>query len=141
MKKEGYWLITKDRKRLGIIDFYNEHANDSSKYLILLQKKTCYNFYDGTYHVGEKYIKYSVTTSPNIIDLIEVGDYVNGEIVHEVMDNLVLVGEERIPIKQEDIKSLVTREQFEEMNRLSKKYIDILRYYEEKHNEALWNTK
>ena len=61
--------------------------------------------------------------SPNIIDLIEVGDYVNG---HRVID--ITKGQIRalyyedinqkgalIPMINKDIKSIVTKEQFEEI--------------------------
>ena len=63
-------------------------------------------------------------SSPNIIDLIEVGDYVNGEKVtrvipedicgDEVLDyQHIFVGDKEI--FKEDIKSIVTKEQFESM--------------------------
>ena len=61
-----------------------------------------------------------IKSSPNIIDLIEVGDYVNGVIVEEIKN-----GELRTSsyydgyicnlCDEEDIKSIVTREQFESM--------------------------
>ena len=60
-------------------------------------------------------------TSPNIIDLIEVGDYVNGECVYSRCETklwldgdtgeiLIIDGE-----PDEPIKSIVTKEQFENM--------------------------
>jgi len=67
-----------------------------------------------------------IKSSPNIIDLIEVGDYVNGCRVYELGENCIYVGykcfktkfndeEEYIyqTIYKEDIKSIVTKEQFE----------------------------
>lgn len=67
------------------------------------------------------YKKDFIKSSPNIIDLIEVGDYVNGQKVHknDEYDYLYLNGidgdgncyEESL----KDIKSIVTKEQFEEM--------------------------
>lgn len=51
--------------------------------------------------------------SHNIIDLIEVGDYVNGERVEEIWKEVVLVGQECRPISFNNIKSIVTKEQFE----------------------------
>jgi len=61
-------------------------------------------------------------SSPNIIDLIEVGDYVNG---HKVVDiaqapKRAVYTEEKgqialIPRTKGDIKSIVTKEQFESM--------------------------
>ena len=58
-------------------------------------------------------------SSPNIIDLIEEGDYVNGRLVH---DNLIYLTEfgwvDFDTLEQTDtrqIKSVVTHEQFEKM--------------------------
>lgn len=58
-------------------------------------------------------------SSPNIIDLIEIGDYVNGRLVH---DNLIYLTEfgwvDFDTLEQTDtrqIKSVVTHEQFEKM--------------------------
>ena len=61
--------------------------------------------------------------SKDIIDLIEVGDFINGEPVIEKKDNelfigIPYVGEDNFYItinRQEDIKSIVTKEQFKEM--------------------------
>lgn len=60
-----------------------------------------------------------IKSSPNIIDLIEVGDYVNGRLVH---DNLIYLTEfgwvDFDTLEQTDtrqIKSVVTHEQFEKM--------------------------
>ena len=51
--------------------------------------------------------------SKNIIDLIEVGDYVNGELVTFVQScNEVIATREHCRIENEDIKSIVTKEQF-----------------------------
>ena len=61
--------------------------------------------------------------SENIIDLIEVGDYVNG---YEVLDKYLFNGEKPVLetngeetnckcLCNSDIKSIVTKEQFEEM--------------------------
>lgn len=53
-----------------------------------------------------------VKSSPNIIDLIEVGDYVNGVIVTQsYIDNIKNIAPE---IKENNygIKSIVTKEQF-----------------------------
>ena len=72
--------------------------------------------------------EYIIKSSPNIIDLIEVGDYVNGYYVEEVRG--VFDGEDTYFIicltsgsnyfqpnitENEDIKSIVTKEQFERM--------------------------
>ena len=57
-----------------------------------------------------------VKASENIIDLIEVGDYVNGERVNDVNlgnRNYVFCGLHRIYANE--IKSIITKEQFESM--------------------------
>ena len=70
---------------------------------------------------GEKPIK----ASNNIIDLIEVGDYVNGHIVYsggkKHFDYILIWDTEKdyyikAPLKVVDIKSIVTKEQFESMS-------------------------
>lgn len=56
--------------------------------------------------------------SHNIMDLIEVGDYVNGDRVTQVTSRYVEVcyGRDSCDfINEEDIKSIVTKEQFESM--------------------------
>ena len=57
-----------------------------------------------------------IKSSPNIIDLIEVGDYVNGRIVDDYiyLDKLGLIGLTELEKEDEKfIKSIVTKEQFE----------------------------
>ncbi len=53
-----------------------------------------------------------IKSSPNIIDLIEVGDYVNGMKVDHVFPPLKIFidGEEYL---EDEIETIVTREQFE----------------------------
>lgn len=68
-------------------------------------------------HFGdEKTIKKS---SPNIIDLIEEGDYVNGVYIDIIEKEQKRVsssyGDEDVAFYNEDIKSIVTKEQFEAM--------------------------
>ena len=54
-----------------------------------------------------------IKSSPNIIDLIEVGDYVNGEAVISI-DSIEVYTKDGMYLN-EDIKSIVTKEQFESM--------------------------
>ena len=58
-----------------------------------------------------------IKSSPNIIDLIEVGDYVNGEKVINIIKKhkYLEVSDEEITIDEKDIKSIVTKEQFSQM--------------------------
>ena len=86
----------------------------------------------GEWDSSYEYIKIKdddiIKSSPNIIDLIEVGDYING---HKVFDDMRVdtddYGNDFIEIgieidnmlnhyiREEDIKSIVTKEQFESM--------------------------
>lgn len=59
----------------------------------------------------ERYISKS---SHNIIDLIEAGDYVNGfPVIHK--ENDILKCGLLVQFKENEIKSIVTKEQFEQM--------------------------
>ena len=58
-----------------------------------------------------------VKHSKNIIDLIKVGDYVNGYTVIDVYEYYICVCDfgKSEDLREEDIKSIVTREQFDRM--------------------------
>ena len=62
-------------------------------------------------HFGDD--KIITKSSPNIIDLIEVGDYVNGEKVTNI--NGILYVKNIGALEEINIKSIVTKEQFEAM--------------------------
>lgn len=73
---------------------------------------------DGGYYDLGDFIK----SSPQIIDLIKIGDYVNGSKVTKLKDELVIMNTGLIydnnlyiPIKNITIKSIVTKEMFEQM--------------------------
>ena len=84
-------------------------------------------------HEGSDYVsvywKDDLKASHNIIDLIEVGDYVNGSKVEEIFNDIngkkanivtteCYVGQENMEydvVLEEDIKTVVTKEQFESM--------------------------
>jgi len=68
--------------------------------------------------------KFIIKSSPNIIDLIEVGDYVNGYKITDYTeidkynDEKILYADlssEYIAIHENEIKSIVTKEMFESM--------------------------
>ena len=63
------------------------------------------------YNLKDEYI---IKSSPNIIDLIEVGDYVNGCLVLHKENNELVCGL-LLKYKEENIENIVTREQFERM--------------------------
>ena len=58
-------------------------------------------------------------SSPNIIDLIEVGDYVNGEKINEISESGEVLFysyfDRDKSIENNSIKSILTKEQFESM--------------------------
>ena len=59
-----------------------------------------------------------IKASYNIIDILEEGDYVNGCKVHRIANciTIILDNEENISwVKPSDIKSIVTKEQMEQM--------------------------
>ena len=70
--------------------------------------------------------KEEVKASHNIIELIEAGDYVNGWLVEEINHNRIFSSQywycglcndfERKEFAEKDIKSIVTKEQFESMS-------------------------
>ena len=78
--------------------------------------KTIYNNwvedYGGTFVEKEEIVKHS----PNIIDLIEEGDYVNGYKVDEVRDNafgiMVFADDYQKEMYENHIKTIVTKEYF-----------------------------
>lgn len=64
--------------------------------------------------------KIDVISSPNIIDLIQVGDYVNGDWINEIKDGRPYHEDYNDSyyswyLDEEDIKSIVTHEQFSQM--------------------------
>ena len=102
MKLEvGMYCYNKTNRKLGIgkiIDFQsNNNANIRYKNSIELAS------------IG------NVIASFNIIDILEVGDYVNNERVEEIWKEIVLVGQECRPISFNNIKSIVTHEQMEQI--------------------------
>ena len=66
--------------------------------------------------------KYLIKASYNIIDILEIGDYANGSKIQEIRKNYIEIEEysglnndEPCILKSEDIKSIVTKEQFSQM--------------------------
>ena len=80
-----------------------------------------YELQDTTsYTIGDTHFYKSdiIKSSPNIIDLIEVGDYVNGKLVSYIGSDCIEVywyKDEMEWLEQEDIISIVTKEQFSQM--------------------------
>lgn len=111
--KVGEYVRTKDGHIEKIIDKYKATYG----YKIVVNEDFKFKHYE------HNYIKHIIKSSPNIIDLIEVGDYVNGEKVGITIDtkelairNTGLIYDKPYNlIKNIDIKSIVTKEQFKSM--------------------------
>lgn len=103
----GDYVRTKDGKIGKIIqEEYITPCNDKHEYIYLTDA-------DNEMWYDEETI---IKSSPNIIDLIEVGDYVNGRIVDDYiyLDKLGLIGLTELEKEDEKfIKSIVTKERFE----------------------------
>ena len=93
---------------IGKIENINDFREPSMKYCIDIQS-------DDFVFIPEDMI---AKASHNIIDLIEVGDYVNGEQVLEVLidRNMSRLKTELSTFFNDEIKSIVTKEQFESMS-------------------------
>ena len=108
-------------------DEYGCNYDTQLEHYLFLNNKRDYISID-----GECFEKEEIKTSHNIIDLIEVGDYVNGEKVIRIDKNPFIKGQINLwtntttsnywgdislsPIIEKDIKSIVTKEQFESMS-------------------------
>lgn len=104
--KENMYVRTKD----GYISQY-KYYDTSNAYM---GKLLCIPLSNGTFANIENIKKFSY----NIIDLIEVGDYVNGcKVIKNTLKdggNIVIVQGGNC-FTSEEIKSIVTKEQFEQM--------------------------
>ena len=84
------------------------------------KKGTIYRFNSTSSKALSGAKKYMVKSSPNIIDLIEVGDYVNGEKVEDINNFAVdpiyyFVNTREHTYYTSAIKSILTKEQFLQM--------------------------
>lgn len=104
--KAGMYVRTKDGFIDKIIIDYQGYCN--SPYCDCKHISCEHNYYD------EKEI---IKASHSLIDLIEAGDYVNGERVQykTYSEQLISDGGYDILKKYQDIKTIVTKEQFENM--------------------------
>ena len=109
MKLEvGMYVRTKKGGYIGKIYNINEFREPSMMYAIDIPKADDFIFMD----------KNDFKASHNIIDLIEVGDYVNGVMVTEIKDGKPFKEDYNDPYYSyyfDDIYSIVTKEQFESM--------------------------
>ena len=106
MKLEvGMYVRTKD----GISKCIKVTPIRENSFMYEFDREVYEDVYFLTYSELEKY-----KSSSNIIDLIEVGDYVNGfPIIHK--ENDILKCGLLVQFKENEIKSIVTSQQFESM--------------------------
>ena len=107
----GEYVRTNDGK-FGLFNRYSSRKEDSifkspfNCFIKMQKRKT-------DLQCCREYIK---SHSKNIIDLIEVGDYVNGEKVYKITEALIyLRGKAPCHKSISDIKSIVTKEQFKQV--------------------------
>ena len=113
MKLEvGMYVRFKDKRGIEYIRKIVNISEDNRYASLYLDKEANYS-----YGLSPKNI---IKASHNIIDLIEVGDYVNGrkvvEIFYDANDNVMdvcILGS--IVYQNNEIKSAITHEQFEQM--------------------------
>ena len=106
----GDYVITKDRLHIGKIYNINEFREPSMMYAIDFPNTDDFIF------MGEN----DFNSNPKIINLIEVGDYVNGMQVTRVCfdedeQRILNLSNCILELMNEDIKSVLTHEQFEAM--------------------------
>lgn len=100
--EEGMYVRTKNGMKIGKIVKIHKAINHKSWYEL---------------KNGLRIYSYEEINEPNysIIDLIEVGDYVNGfPVIHK--ENDILKCGLLVQFKENEIKSIVTKEQFESMS-------------------------
>ena len=89
--KQGY---------IGTVENINDFREPSMKYAVDIQKRDLV-------FIGDNDI---VKHSKQLIDLIEEGDYVNGELITDKWDTRV--SSIRSNFSEEDIKTILTKEQY-----------------------------
>jgi hypothetical protein len=104
--KQGIGKI--DETRIFLEKYFEFHLDSNKGYIHSVSDNTYWN--DKNEVIGEP--------SHNIIDLIEEGDYVNGEEIIEILLDGKMSRVKTIDgtYFKEDIKSIVTKEQFESMS-------------------------
>ena len=77
---------------------------------------------DGSIYQGEYTKENVIKASYSIIDILEVGDYVNGYPIYEIVEyeddtRAIVIGDDNKSIiwKKQDIEDVITKEQFEQM--------------------------
>lgn len=99
------------RTKYGITQFKAYETMNGNKLLCMPVK-------DGSNGIFAN-IEDIIKSSPNIIDLIEVGDYVNGKEIHEIDENRKILysyeKDDYNTILNREIQRVVTKQQFSNM--------------------------
>ena len=122
--KVGDYIRTNDGYIAKYLGCKTNSANQLFHYFDGTIRNIASYVYEEDKFLWDDELKNIIKTSPNIIDLIEVGDYVNGERVFgfgkfeyddgtEEITSLTL--DKTISCLPKDIKSMLTKEQFESM--------------------------
>ena len=98
----------------------NDGIGKITKYKYEPEYENCHVIWFDNNNYGIRYIDSEIKSTPNIIDLIEVGDYVNGyKVKGFVFSKGKKIGVacdcDFIGFDIDEIKSIVTKEQFESM--------------------------
>ena len=120
--KVGMYVMTNDRMKIGQIKGFCtcEMCEKRGFYEPIIDEDIIITDYDKS----QGFHGYKLYDNP--IDLIEVGDYVNGLRINSITEvdenhdvrlvwNLTTYGDDDISFSNEEIKSIVTKEQFESM--------------------------
>lgn len=113
MKLEVGMYVRNDYFGIGKID--KDYFDSNNKHWFNVQFN-CYGDDDCHCGICEQSIGYKA--SHNIIDLIEVGDYVNDLKVHGITDyglEVYMFGDAHEILEENEIKTIVTKEQFSQM--------------------------
>ena len=118
--KVGDYVRTKNGNIRKIIEITNKEYDDEPDYLVDKGMIDIVKKEETTYIENWLFKEQIIKSSSNIIDLIEVGDYVNGEEVNfadviETWGNEKYCWTETGSISSRSIYSIVTKEQFEAM--------------------------
>lgn len=103
--KVGMYIRSKDKNGVQYIRKIVE-LPEETRYGSIVVDKDIHN----VFWVSKKNV---LKASFDLIDLIEIGDYVNGKQVFQKYDNWLDLGDDTADLK--DIKDIVTKEQFEGM--------------------------
>ena len=121
--KVGDYVRTKDGVIAKITDIIEDFSIDCDRDVFHAFCNWRPDVMEIPWYYKEQYI---IKSSPNIIDLIEVGDYVNGFKIDNITEkdkdhperiawHLTYYGDDDIPFRNDEIKSIVIKEQFSSM--------------------------